>query len=507
MTFLGVGAFTLVAMSVGGIENEELIYLPIGLTVLCICFTIYQCVRAIQFCQKGSKGIVRILISILLIIFPIYACFSSLAPLFSKSETETAGISEELNQIFYDDNAVAFSQYLDGKHENDAELLKSLICYNAANCLTTFASSEANIPQELDGKTVLQYSIDNNSEAGVNFAVQSLGMAVDTDILRNAVQEGKTAAAYAIIRNGVAPTDIDAEGYTLLHKLAVADSNSRNYASIYRLKNKAKEAQNLQALKRYEEALSYDTLFVDAVVAAGVDVNAKTIYGRTAADFVFGMEKTDTAATALKDYDGKNGGASNLLYALMKNGANVNLEYALNMAVAAVDPDLLSVICERGYDINQLEAAQIIGSFYQPDMDYFLPTLKEVGFDFSARNGAILLRNLCCNAVTYKNAGAVGSGLWTEDDFISAIEYTIDEGADANWQSTDGESTIYRVHMAAIGYKTESDVEYAMKIMHILVDAGADINPLQDGKYMMTYLESYKDAATVKAYRKEFGLN
>lgn len=61
--------------------------------------------------------------------------------------------------------------------------------------------------------------------------------------------------------------------------------------------------------------------------------------------------------------------------------------------------------------------------------------------------------------------------------------------------------------MAAIGCKTESDVEYAMKIMHLLVDAGADINPLQDGKYMMAYLESYKDAATVKAYRKEFGLN
>jgi len=29
--------------------------------------------------------------------------------------------------------------------------------------------------------------------------------------------------------------------------------------------------------------------------------------------------------------------------------------------------------------------------------------------------------------------------------------------------------------MAAIGYGTDADVEYAMKIMHILVDAGANI--------------------------------
>ena len=98
--------------------------------------------------------------------------------------------------------------------------------------------------------------------------------------------------------------------------------------------------------------MSYDTLFVDAVVAAGVDVNAKTIYGRTAADFVFGMEKTDTAATALKDYDGKNGGASNLLYALMKNGANVNLEYALNMA----EKNISSVIELTKSDLHMISS-------------------------------------------------------------------------------------------------------------------------------------------------------
>jgi len=422
-----------------------------------------------------------------------------------NSPTEKTGINEELGQILYEDNATAFSQYLDGKNVNGEELLKVLIGYNAPACLTAFTSYETDVPQELDGKTILQYSIDNNSEAGVNFAVRSLGMTVDADTLRNAVQEGKTAAAYAIISNGVTPIDIDAEGYTLLHKLAVAEY--RDYASVYRLKNKAQESQNLQAVKRYEDALRYNALFVDALVAAGVDVNAKTIYGRTAVDFVFGMEKADTASTALKDYDGKFGGASNLLYALMKNGASVNLEYALNMAVAAADPDLLSVICERGYDINQIEAAQIIGSFRALDMDYFLPTLKELGFDFSAENGAILLRNLCCNAVINKIADTFDPDYWTADDYDSAIKYAIDNGADANWQSKDGESTIYRVHMAAIGYGTDADVEYAMKIMHILVDAGANINPLQDGKYMMAELEPYKDLATIKAYRKEFGLN
>ncbi|MCQ2566140.1 MAG: hypothetical protein MJ194_04795 [Clostridia bacterium] len=424
-------------------------------------------------------------------------------------------------------------EYIDKEKLN--EIMVEAIRFDAPLCAELFYDSGATIPTQIDGSSLYDYSLENNSGVGVKYAVTVLKQEEPKyQDLCTAVRNTNYSSAIALIECGVNPSEIGAEGYTLYHELLYENSimtmGNSVYAHNYYNGLACMAEDDMAGYRQHCLNQSMLSKLISYCVENNVDWNAQNIYGDVAC--------TDTMSLG-----------SNVVLALLQNGIiQLDAEEVFSIAVRDLDPDLLKRAIDSGIDINGNVAGKYLSDCVSPSkssaisfLSYFFDSLNANGYTFATPVGDCdeptmlhyFLTTLVRPGLAKVYLGPNGEGSEVLQEMVDRlIEVTPSELID--YQYDDGSTLLFRLlveeaNMEMLGHAvysnyfgstvSEESSQFVAEILKKLVDAGANPNPIIGDTYAMQlistasygemedYYGNYDYAPIVKSYKEIAGLH
>lgn len=445
----------------------------------------------------------------------------------TQTAIETREISNEtIIDWLYNDDVSELSDNLPYIPKMNYDSILSLaIDFDAGDCADALVEVGATVPENVDDMSLYEYSLKNNSSIGVRLAIQILGQQTNGyDDLVKAVIANDFSAANALIECGVDPATLGAEDYNILHELFNRFSDF-SYSRFDSTCSYLLSSDDLPGYLKYSQRPEQFALFIKTALDKGVDPYAENIYGQTALSFI----DTDEDSMALA--------------ALIKAGVNEwdNLTLFKSSYLCA-DPILLKLICDNGLDLNGSEVVKILsdidsihGITYELEDCYFsyLDALSENGFDFNAPINDDNENYLMAFIDFVADKSFYISYHERQDRYLEAINKLAELTSldDIDRVNSKGETLYFKILKSEARSQRSSgprlvkqngryvsipdpEEDFLIEVLELLVDFGANPNPLIGDKYAMQLLEedtlgrnNSADTSIVRRIKSEFGLH